>query len=467
MPEKTLNDLSRDLRVIYTRGHDALQRDNYDYAIDLFMQILAKEPAVVDVRKELRLAQVKKAGTGGGGFFRKMLSGAGSSPLMAKGQMALRRDPLEAIQIAEQIIASDATSGPGHRLLAEAALAADMPQTAVLSFEVLAKSAPGDKELNIKFAEALASAGDKTRAENVLDQLRREHPGDNEIHTALKNISARKTMDEGGYSGLEGGQGSYRDILKNKAEAVSLEQEKRQVKAEDVADRLIREYEARLKGEPNNLKLLRDLGDLYVQKNQFDQALEYYQKTVGEGGSADSAMDAKIAQTRLRRFDYELGRMDATAPDYAEKSAQLKAERAAYQLDECRRRAEKYPTDLQIRFELGQLYFEAGKIGEAIQEFQKAINNPNRRLSSMGFLAQCFAKRGMNDLAAKRLQEALKEKPVFDDEKKELTYQLGLVFEKMGKKEEAIEQFKLIYEVDMGYKDVGKKVDDYYAGGAV
>jgi len=38
------------------------------------------------------------------------------------------------------------------------------------------------------------------------------------------------------------------------------------------------------------------------------------------------------------------------------------------------------------------------------------------------------------------------------------------VLETMGKKEEAIEQFKLIYESDIGYRDVAKKVDDYYAG---
>jgi len=34
----------------------------------------------------------------------------------------------------------------------------------------------------------------------------------------------------------------------------------------------------------------------------------------------------------------------------------------------------------------------------------------------------------------------------------------------MGKKEEAIEQFKQIYEVDIGYKDVAAKIDAYYAG---
>jgi len=82
----------------------------------------------------------------------------------------------------------------------------------------------------------------------------------------------------------------------------------------------------------------------------------------------------------------------------------------------------------------------------------------------MSYLGQCFAKRGMNDLAARTLRNAIKEKPAFDDEKKELIYTLGCVLEKMGKKDEAIEQFKLIYETDIAYKDVAAKVDAYYSG---
>ena len=72
-------------------------------------------------------------------------------------------------------------------------------------------------------------------------------------------------------------------------------------------------------------------------------------------------------------------------------------------------------------------------------------------------------RRGILDLAARTLQNAVKEKVIFDDEKKELVYTLGCVFEKMKKSGEAIDQFKLIYEVDIGYKDVAAKVDAYYA----
>ena len=247
-------------------------------------------------------------------------------------------------------------------------------------------------------------------------------------------------------------------------EAVSLEQEKRVQKTEDTAEKLIREYEARLKTEPNNLKLIRSLAELYTQKKQFDRALEYYDKIKAtDTGASDPSLDRAIAETTVRRFDHQVEQLDPAAADYTEAVARVNAEKAAFQIAECQKRVEKFPTDLAIRYEMGVLYFQAGKISEAIAELQKAKGNPNKRLSAMNYLAQCFAKRKMFDLAAKTLQEAIKEKPVFDDEKKNLIYNLGSTFESMAKKEEAIEQFKLIYEVDAGYKDVSAKVDAYYA----
>jgi tetratricopeptide (TPR) repeat protein len=280
----------------------------------------------------------------------------------------------------------------------------------------------------------------------------------------LKDLSARKTLDEGGYEALADGSGSYRDILKDKDEAVSLEQQNRQVKSEDVAERLIGEYEARLKTEPKNLKLMRQLAELYTQKKQFDKALSYYEQIKAGGASGDSTLDRNIAETMGRKFDDQIARLDSSTPDYADKLAKLQAEKQAYQLAECQKRVERFPTDLQIRFELGQHYFQMGKITEAMKEFQKAQGNPHRRIQAMSYLGQCFARRGINDLAASTFQDAIKEKVVFDDEKKELVYLLGCVYEKMAKREDAIAQFKLIYAVDVGYKDVAEKIDAFYGG---
>jgi tetratricopeptide (TPR) repeat protein len=464
MPLKTLNELPRDLRMVYNKGFEAYQRENYDYAIEMFNQILIKEPYVFEIRKTLRDAQVARSGKAGG-FFKRALSSASSSPLVAKGQLALRKNPLEAIQIAEQILSSDANSSGGHKLLAEAALAAEMPREAVMSLEILVKASPKDKDLSYQLAEALAGSGEKTKGEHVLVQLQREYPGDAEISNKLKDLSARKTLDEGGYAALEGGKGSYRDVLKDKAESVALEQANRQVKTDDVAAGLIKDWEDRLKTEPNNLKMLRNLAETYRERQDYDKSLSYYERMMAVDGGTDSSLLKQIADVKLRRIDQSLAKLDTTAVDYAERVAQVKAERQTFQLDECKSRAERYPTDLQIRFELGQLYFDAGKITEAMQEFQKAQTNPNRRVQSITYLAKCFEKKNMFDLAARRLLEVLKDKISFDDEKKDLLYTLGCVYEKMNKKGESIEQFKLIYEVDSGYKDVAKRVEDYYASG--
>jgi tetratricopeptide (TPR) repeat protein len=384
--------------------------------------------------------------------------------MLAKGQMALRSNPLEAIHIAEQILGGDPNSTAAHRMLAEGALAADLPRTAALSLEIVFKNSP-DREVALKLGEALARGGQGERAETILAELRRTFPNDPEIAKVLKNVSAKRTLSEGGYEALEGGGGSYRDILKNKEEAVSLEQEKREVKSDDMTAKLIGEYEARIVQEPNNLRLLRSVAELYAQKKQFDRALEYYQRSMGAEGVSDPALEKAISETHLKKFDHQLSQLDPQAADYSEQLARIQADRQAFEIEDCKRRVEKYPNDLQIRFDLGELYLKSGKITEAIQEFQKAQANPHRRIQAMGYLGQCFARRGMNDLAARTLQNDIKEKAVFDEEKKELIYQLGLTFEKMGKKEEAIEQFKVIYETDIGYKDVGAKVDAYYSGG--
>ena len=463
MAEKTLNETSRDARALFARGSQALAQDNLDYAITLLNQALETEPGFFHCRKALRDAQFRKAGSGGTGFFKKMLSGTGNSPQIMKAKMALSKNPAEAMAIAEQILNGDPNSSAAHRIIVDAGNALELPRTVVMSYETLAKNSPKDKNLAIEYAHAVSAIGEGSRAEKIIMDMMRELPGDGDLRDALKDLSARKTLDEGGYGALEGGGGSYRDILKNKDEAVSLEQEKRVQKSEDVAERLIGEYETRLPTEPNNFKLVRSLAELYTQKRQFDRALELYDRVKQSDLGNDPSLDQAIANTVVRRFDFQLEQLNPFEPEQAPQVEKIKAEKLAFQVADCQKRVEKYPTDLVLRFELGAFYFQAGKIGEAIAEFQKAQGNPHKRLLAMSYLAQCFAKRKMFDLAARTLQSATKEKLVFDDEKKDLIYNLGCVFEAMGKKEEAVEQFKQIYETDISYKDVAAKVDAFYA----
>lgn len=464
MPEKSITQIPRSVREQYEKGKAAYQRQNYDYAVAFFTSVLEQEPGFYECREALRATQYKKNGASTG-FFKKMLSGASSSPLMAKGQVALRTNTLEALKIAEQILNSDPNSTAGHKLLADAALANDFPKTAILSLEILVKASPKDQDVLHELAQAYAGAGETEKAGERYEELLRMRPHDTKLNEEYKNLTARATMAQGGYDNIGNAETSYRDIMKDQGEAVKIEQEQRQVKTGDVAAKLLAEYEKRLQEDPTNVKLMRNIAEMNAQQKNYDRALEVYNQLALREGSADPAIQKAISELTGKKFEEALARLDESAPDYAEQIAKLQAERELFVLEETKRRADSYPNDLNIRFELGELYFKVGKIKEAMPEFQKAQNNPHKRVQALTYLGQCFAKQGIYPLAARTLETALKEKLTFDDEKKELIYALGCVYEKMGKNKEAIEQFQEIYAVDIGYKDVAAKVDSYYAGG--
>jgi tetratricopeptide (TPR) repeat protein len=326
MPEKQLHEIPADLRRLYTKATEAAQRENPDYAITLFCQVLEKEPAFFDCRRALRIEQAKKGAGASTGFFKKFVSSAGASPQIAKAKMALNRNPAEAMAIAEQVLNSDPNNSYAHRLIVDAAQALELPKTAVLSLEVMVRHSPKDKALVIEFGELAAQTGGDAAAaaEKALDELVRASGFDPDLAQAQKNLSARKTMDEGGYSALEGGGGSFRDILKDKDEAASLEQAQRVQKTEDTAARLIGEYEARLAAEPDNTKMLRSLAELYTEKKQFDKALEMYARIKNTtNGSADSTLDHAITDTTVKKMEHEQAQLNPFAPDHADQVTRL------------------------------------------------------------------------------------------------------------------------------------------------
>src|SRR5258707_4675302 len=100
MPEKNVTEIPRDVRELFQKGSTALQRQNFEYAIAIFNQVLQREPGFFECRQALRAAQFKQAG-GGSGVFKKMLGGASSSPLVGKAQMIMRKKPLAGIPIAQ------------------------------------------------------------------------------------------------------------------------------------------------------------------------------------------------------------------------------------------------------------------------------------------------------------------------------------------------------------------------------
>jgi tetratricopeptide (TPR) repeat protein len=237
-------------------------------------------------------------------------------------------------------------------------------------------------------------------------------------------------------------------------------------------DQQIAETLARHKSEPANIDLARRLGALNEQKEDFEAAIGWYQYAVDLTKGADAGLVRKVSDLRIKRLEREIAAHEEflsthTAADelYGKKSEELKAakkSRAEILLDDARNRVERNPTDLQLRFELGEHLLDAGRFREAVPELQRARQNPNARLRAMNLLGRCYSELGMLDLAMKQLEEASSEVLSMDAMKKEILYNLGLVYERLGAREKSLNCMKQIYQADYGYKDVAKRVESSY-----
>ena len=105
MEEKTQKEVHPQAKEYFEKGIAALRKDNLDYASKLFEQSLKKEPGFFECREALRLNQFKRAEKKSS--FSKIFSKTTSSSLLPKGQLALRNNPVEAIEVAEQILNED------------------------------------------------------------------------------------------------------------------------------------------------------------------------------------------------------------------------------------------------------------------------------------------------------------------------------------------------------------------------
>ena len=65
-------------------------------------------------------------------------------------------------------------------------------------------------------------------------------------------------------------------------------------------------------------------------------------------------------------------------------------------------------------------------------------------------------------MAAQQLEEAAREISSMDEMKKEIVYNLGLIYERMGERNKSIAAMKQIYQAEYGYRDVAARVEGSY-----
>jgi len=464
MALRTEKELSETLRSHWLKAVAAIELRNFGYAISLLQGILKQEPRFLTGRQLLRRTEVTKNKSA-----KKSFLNISTAPIaVMKAQREIKRDPNRAVEMLEKVLEEEPYHRQANLVLKEAALAADWPEIGVFALRTLLEENPRDVKVLHELGRLYHQLGENEREVEVYSRITEIDPLDAGALRLGKDASARASMKRGGWTQAE----SYRDLIKDKEMATSLEQQSRMRLSDESLDKQIAEAHARQQAEPANIDLSRRLGALNEQKQDFEAAIRWYQQAVDLTKGADAGLIRKVSDLKIKRLDHQiaaveefLGSHDLGHELYAQKSEELKIaqrKRAEILLEDASKRVERNPTDLQLRFELGEHLANAGHFRQALPELQRARQNPNARLKAMNLLGRCYRELGMLDLAMKQLEEASKEILSMDAMKKEIVYNLGLVYEQMGEREKSLNCMKQIYEVDYGYKDVATRVESSY-----
>jgi tetratricopeptide (TPR) repeat protein len=464
MAIKTEKELTETQRSHWLKAVAAIELRNFDYAISLLQGVLKQEPQFLTGRQLLRRTEVTKSKSAKKSFFN-----ISTAPIaVMKAQREIKKDPKRAVEMLEKILEKEPYNRQANLVLKEAAVAASWPEIGVFALRTLLEENPRDVKVLHELGRLHHELGESDREVEIYNQITEINPLDAEALRLGKDASAHASMTTGGWTQAV----SYRDLIKDKEAAVSLEQQSRMRLTGESLDKQIAETYALQQAEPRNIDLARRLGALSEQKNDIAAAIGWYQYAVDLTKGADAGLIRKVSDLKTKSLEREIAAHEeflSTHPADHELSAKrtdelkvAKRKRAEILVEDARKRMERNPTDLQLRFELGEHLVNAGRFREALPELQRARQNPNARLKAMNLLGRCYSDLGMLDLATKQLEEASREILPMDTMKKEIVYNLGLAYERMGEREKSLGCMKQIYEADYGYKDVATRVESSY-----
>jgi tetratricopeptide (TPR) repeat protein len=460
MPEVSVAALDPRHQKLIENARVALDRGNFDYVLEVTAQVLRSQPGCLPVRKLQRVAQLRQHRAKNTGFMGKALSGLSATPFL----LGSKKDPSKQLESAETLLAKDPTSVPALKMLAEAAAGLGLPETAAFALDAVRELEPENRTNLLALGEAWLNAGKPTEALKIADEILRTKPTDAEGQNLMRKASVAQTVTKHNWDNST----TYRDKLRNEGQAVSLEQAAK-VKIGDVMSRrLLDENLARVAKEPNNVTHYRSVVQAYRSMGDLEEALHWARQARDCAGwdaalaKEESALAIAVLESRVHDAETLL----VTAPTDAAAKAKLEIARqelADFKLSEARRTVELYPNDYPARHQLGTLLLELGLIDAAIAQFQQAQKGPPVRVASLIGLGRCFKAKRLYDLAVAQLSLAKAELGAMDDTKKDVIYELGACFELMGRPEAAIEEFKVVYSEDIGFRDVAEKINTFYA----
>jgi Flp pilus assembly protein TadD len=458
----------------FVKAREAISNGQLDYAITMLLTCCRLDPANFFYRQTLRKTQKDKFGNNLRGSRFAFLTTPRWKHRMKSAKR--NRDYIKAIEHGEQVLCRNPWDRTTQLEMAEAFDAIGLSDLAVFTLDQARQKYPRDSTLNRALARLFEKRGDFQKAIVLWQLVKETNPTDVEAAHKAKDLAASETIAKGQYE--EAAAGTKDSPVLGRIES----------RANDKQDKLGRDTEPllkRIEADPTEPSLYVQLAAVYRRHNQPDRARAALQQGMGPTGNAFQLqlelMDLDLApvrknlehtEARLKRLKEKSRGEDETPAnddhdelsekDLLQLRVKLLKEINTREIELFRVKADRFPTDLQHRIELGMRLLKADLVDQAIEELQKARRDEKLKWKAKMLLGVCFKKRNNWRLAQTNFEEALAAVP--DNEeigKKELLYQLASGCAENGDLPKALDLGHELANLDFSFKNIGKLLDEW------
>jgi len=446
------------INKLIERAEDAHKKRNYDYAITVFLEAVSFAPNNRRAREGLRNAELKKWEKSYPSAAAVAIFGLGARLGMFVAGLGKKGNPEAYMMACERFLKMDPKNRKVNMALGAAAAAAGHLEAAIFAYETAAEHHPSDVAALKSLGHLLAQNGEIQRAHRTFDKVVSLNAQDQEAIKMRKNLAAEASLKETGFETAK----SSRELVKDKEATGRLEQADRMYQTEDDLDAQRDSLQRRIESEPENTELMKNLAEVFERLKDYDGAIAVYEKAlkVRPGDQTLTFALGDVKMTKIEQAMYAL----KSAGDEAE-LARKEQEFLDLQTEEFRARVQAYPTDMKLRFKLGNLLLRKDLLDDAIAQFQQTVRDPKFRAESRLRLGRAFADKGQFELAIRQLEQALEGQAGANERVKEIWYALGDVHDRQGSAEQARDWFGKIYEVDISFRDVGDRLHKLASSG--
>lgn len=448
-------------RKFFEYAHNVAGTGQFDYAIEMFIQGLEKDPEDVAEHQALRETSLKRKASGG-------------KPLGMFAKPKPSKDDMQNMLNAEKMLAYDPGNTDRMVEVLQNAQRAGCYDTVLWIGPILLKANADSKkpEYNkfIILKDVYKNVHEWARAVEACQYAASMKPDDMELHGELKRLSAERTMFEGKYGSAK----SFRDSVRNRDSQEKLMQGDKDVQSQDYLLRMAKEAEAEWRADPNEAGKLSKYVDAMLkterpeQENKAIDILEDAHSKTRQFRWRQKVGQIKLAQlARMERSMREQLQKSPTDPTLRKELLQFQRERAEEELSEFQIWAENYPTDTKIRYDVATRLFALGRFADGIPVFQQVRQDPKYRTEASTILGRSFLEAGFVDEAADTLRGVIEEYVNKGDPKSlEMYYWWARAVEQQGDRAVALKAYSQVAQWSFNYRDVQARIKNLRSGGS-